>query len=157
MKKRAETEIANKLAKKGLTLGVAESCTGGLLSSALTDVPGSSKWFKGAVVAYTNEVKKKILGVKAKTLKEYGAVSKETAVELAKGVRKKLKTDIGVSVTGLAGPGGGTKETPVGTVFIGACDGKKTLVKKLELAGSRIKIKKDAVGLAIKMLQKFIK
>lgn len=150
-------EIARKLVKKGLTLAVAESCTGGLLSSMLTDVPGSSKWFKGAVVAYTNEVKTRILGVKAETLKKYGAVSGETALELAQGVRKKLKTDIGISVTGLAGPGGGTKETPVGTVFIGAYDGKETLVKKLELTGSRVKIKKNAAGLAMKMLQEFIK
>ena len=157
MSKRAEMEIARKLMKKRLTLAVAESCTGGLLSSTLTDVPGSSKWFKGGVVAYTNEVKISILGVKTATLKKYGAVSEETAFELAKGVRKKLKTNIGVSVTGLAGPSGGTKETPVGTVFIGIDDGKETLVKKLKLAGSRIKIKKDAVGLAIKMLQKFIK
>src|SRR3990170_8442655 len=99
------TEIARKLVKKRLTLAVAESCTGGLLSSTLTDVPGSSKWFKGGVVAYTNEIKTRILGVRAKTLKKYGAISKETALELAKGVRKKLKTDIGVSITGLAGPG----------------------------------------------------
>ncbi|MEK7314390.1 MAG: CinA family protein [Deltaproteobacteria bacterium] len=157
MSKRAEMEIARKLMKKRLTLAVAESCTGGLLSSTLTDVPGSSKWFKGGVVAYTNEVKKRILGVKTATLRKYGAVSEETAIEIAKGVRKKLKTDIGISITGLAGPGGGTKKTPVGTIFVGVDDGKETLVRRLELKGSRVKIKRDAVGLAIKILQKFIK
>ena len=151
------TEIARKLIKKGLTIGVAESCTGGLLSSTLTDVPESSKWFKGAVVAYTNEVKTRILGVKAKTLEKYGAISEETALELAKGVRKKLKTDIGVSITGLAGPGGGTKKTPVGTVFIGAYDGKETLVKKLELTGSRITIKKRAAKAALRALKRLLR
>ncbi|HZX36627.1 MAG TPA: CinA family protein [Thermodesulfobacteriota bacterium] len=151
------TEIARKLIKKRLTLGVAESCTGGLVSSTLTDVPGSSKWFKGAVVAYTNAVKTRILGVRAKTLKKYGAISKETALELAKGVRKKLKTDIGVSITGLAGPGGGTKKTPVGTIFIGAYDGKKTLVKRLELAGSRITIKNKAAEAALRALKELLR
>ena len=157
MSKRAEMEIARKLMEKRLTLAVAESCTGGLLSNTLTDVPGSSKWFKGGVVAYTNEIKKRILGVNTATLKKYGAVSKETALELAKNVRKKLNSGIGVSVTGLAGPGGGTQKTPVGTVFIGVYDGKKTLVKKLRLKGTRVKIKKKAVQAAIKMLQKFIR
>ncbi|MFZ3071930.1 MAG: CinA family protein [Thermodesulfobacteriota bacterium] len=147
------TEIARKLVKKGLTIAVAESCTGGLLSSVLTNVPESSTWFKGGVVAYTNEVKKRILGVKAGTLKKYGAVSEETALELAKGVREKLKTDIGISVTGLAGPGGGTKKTPVGTIFIGVDDGKETLVKRLNLKGSRVKIKKKAVQAALRFLK----
>ena len=153
MSKRAEMEIARKLMEKRLTLAVAESCTGGLLSNTLTDVPGSSKWFKGGVVAYTNEVKKRILGVNTATLKKYGAVSKETALELAKNVRKKLNSGIGVSVTGLAGPGGGTKKTPVGTIFIGAYNGKETLVKELRLKGSRVAIKKKAGQAALRALK----
>jgi nicotinamide-nucleotide amidase len=114
-----EEQVAELLKSRALSLAVAESCTGGLLSAMITSVPGSSGYFAGGVIAYSNEVKLKILGVSGTTLKEVGAVSARTAAEMAVGVRDKLSSDIGISVTGIAGPGGGTAEKPVGTVFIG--------------------------------------
>jgi competence/damage-inducible protein CinA-like protein len=105
--------------ERGLTLGTAESCTGGLVAERLTRVPGSSDVFRGAIVAYANDVKEHELGVPAEVLREHGAVSAETAAAMAAGVRERLDVDVGVSVTGVAGPGGGTAEKPVGLVFIG--------------------------------------
>lgn len=102
-----------------MTISFAESCTGGFLSSGLTDVPGASDVFTGGVVSYSNEWKESLLGVKKKTLKEYGAVSENTAREMVQGLALLADADISISVTGIAGPGGGTVEKPVGTVFIG--------------------------------------
>jgi competence/damage-inducible protein CinA-like protein len=105
------------IAKKA-TLAIAESCTGGLVSHFITEVSGSSNYFKGCVVAYSNDVKINLLGVKKETIKKYGAVSRHCAVEMAKNVRKKLNATCGLSITGIAGPGGGTKQKPVGTVYM---------------------------------------
>ena len=112
-------QIVNKLIDKGLTLSCAESCTGGLIAKSITDIPGCSSVFYGGVVSYDNSVKMDILGVKEQTLASFGAVSYETATEMALGVKRALKTDIGISTTGIAGPGGGTPTKPVGTVYIG--------------------------------------
>ncbi|MEX2586003.1 MAG: competence/damage-inducible protein A [Balneolaceae bacterium] len=114
-----EEVLGSLLRKKELSLAVAESCTGGLVSDALTDVPGSSDYFRGGVVAYDNAVKMSELGVRGRTLDKYGAVSKEAALEMARGVAERLGTDIGISTTGIAGPSGGTDEKPVGTVWTG--------------------------------------
>ncbi len=112
---KAET-VLSLCRERGLTLGTAESCTGGLLGGCLTAVPGASDVFRGSIVAYSNEVKRKLLGVSAKTLAEFGAVSTFCATEMALGASKALDVDVAVSVTGIAGPGGGSIEKPVGTV-----------------------------------------
>lgn len=111
--------VGNMLMSKGLTIAAAESCTGGMFGAALTDVPGISAVFDRSLVTYSNQAKMDELGVKAETLEKYGAVSEETALEMAEGVRKKAGTDIGISVTGIAGPDGGTEEKPVGLAYIG--------------------------------------
>ncbi len=111
------------LRERGLTLATAESCTGGLVGSLVTDVPGSSHYYCGGVVAYSNEVKVRLLGVRRATLKRYGAVSAQTATEMAEGVRNRTGADIGVAVTGIAGPGGGTRKKPVGLVYIAIAAG----------------------------------
>ena len=113
------TKIVDILKQRGLTLSTAESCTGGLVAKSITDVSGCSSVFYGGVVSYDNSVKQGVLGVKEETLNTYGAVSYETAREMAQGVRRALNTDIGISTTGIAGPGGGTPTKPVGTVYIG--------------------------------------
>ena len=115
-----EILVGNLLKKKNLTVSTAESCTGGSIAARLTSIPGSSEYFKGAVVAYSNEIKESLLHVSAETLEERGAVSEETVIEMVKGAMETLKTDCAVSTSGIAGPGGGTKEKPVGTVWIAA-------------------------------------
>ncbi len=115
-----EEKIGNLLKAKHLTVSTAESCTGGSIAALLTSVPGSSDYFKGGIVAYSNEVKRYLLGVSKITLDEHGAVSEETIVEMVKGAMKTLKTDCAVATSGIAGPGGGTADKPVGTVWIAA-------------------------------------
>ncbi|HIP86524.1 MAG TPA: CinA family protein [Aquifex sp.] len=124
-------EVVGKLLRdKGLTLATAESCTGGMVASSLVNVPGSSEYFIGSVVAYSNEVKEKLLGVKRETLDKWGAVSAQTAKEMAEGVKKLLGTDIGISTTGIAGPSGGTETKPVGLTYFGISFKKKTVTFK---------------------------
>jgi len=114
-----EIQIGKLLQERGLKLVLAESCTGGLVGSRITDVPGSSEYFPGGVVAYAYEAKVDLLGVSWDTLNTRGAVSRETVLEMARGVRQRMKADLAVSVSGIAGPGGGTPEKPVGTTWIG--------------------------------------
>ncbi|MBC8346695.1 MAG: CinA family nicotinamide mononucleotide deamidase-related protein [Candidatus Marinimicrobia bacterium] len=114
-----EDAVGDLLIQRNKTIATAESCTGGLIGDRFTNVSGSSAYYKGGIVAYSNDVKENILGVKKETLRFFGAVSEETALEMAKGVRQKLKTDIGISTTGIAGPTGGTGEKPVGLIYVG--------------------------------------
>ena len=124
-----------------LTLATAESCTGGLISQMLTNIPGISSVFMGGAVTYSNDAKEEYLGVRRDTLLQYGAVSRQTAAEMAAGVRSRLKTDIGVAVTGIAGPDGGTPDKPVGLVYIGLSSEKGTVTKELRLLGNRKRIR----------------
>lgn len=123
--------VCRRLTEKGLTLSSAESCTGGMFAAAITDIPGISSVFQRGLVTYSNEAKMDELGVKAETLDKFGAVSEETAVEMAEGLKRVSGSDVCISVTGIAGPGGGTKEKPVGLVYIGFVYGGKTLCKKV--------------------------
>ena len=128
--------LVNALKEKKLTIACAESCTGGLIAKSITDVGGCSSVFLGGVVAYANEIKENILGVSGETLKKYGAVSEFTAMEMANGVRRICGSDIGISTTGIAGPDGGTKEKPVGTVYVGFSFKDTTLAFNLKLDSS---------------------
>lgn len=141
------------LTKKKKTLAVAESCTGGLISNRITNISGSSKYFLGGVIAYSNELKENILGVSRQFIRKYGAVSKEVALDMAKGVRFLTRADIGVAVTGIAGPGGGTKAKPVGLVYVALTLGKKVIVKELRLRGAREDIKFKTSQIALNMLR----
>ena len=132
-----ENALVSSLHKHGLTLCTAESCTGGLIAERITSVAGCSDVFFGGCVTYTNEIKQKLLGVSADTLERYGAVSSQTAMEMARGARARLGVDIAISATGLAGPGGGTDETPVGTVFIGVSTKLGEKFRKLSLSAMR--------------------
>ncbi len=132
---------AKLLLEKNITIATAESCTGGLVSEILTNIPGISKVFMGGSVTYSNQSKSDLLGVKEETLSQYGAVSKQTAAEMAEGIREKLATDIAVSVTGIAGPDGGTPEKPVGLVFVALASKDGTVIKQLNLWGSRNRIR----------------
>jgi PncC family amidohydrolase len=150
--KKLSDEAVKTLTKQGLRLAVAESCTGGRVASLITSIAGCTSCFQGGVVAYDNDVKIELLGVKSETLEKYKAVSKETAEEMALGVRERLKTDIGLATTGIAGPEGGTPEKPVGTVFIAVAFGDNTSVKKLSLSGDRDNIQAESARAAIRLL-----
>ena len=132
-----EQAVGKLLLAKGKTLGIAESCTGGFTSHLITKVPGCSQYFYGSVVAYDNAVKISQLGVNPETLSQFGAVSEETVMEMAEGIRKKLGTDIGIADTGIAGPDGGTEEKPVGTIWLGYADGEKTIARKVQFFRDR--------------------
>ena len=144
-----EKTIGNLLRKKGRTLSIAESCTGGLVCDRITNVSGSSDYFMGGMVTYSNESKAENLGVPLSMIKSHGAVSQQVARRMAQGVRKALHTTFGLSTTGVAGPTGGTKRSPIGRVFIGISDGKRTWVRKLDLKGSRREIKEKATEKAL--------
>ena len=132
-----EVELGRTLSKRNISVSVAESCTGGFLCHLITTAPGSSAYFRGGIVTYDNTIKVRDLNVNAETLKIHGAVSEETVREMAEQVRKKLNTDIGVATSGIAGPGGGTEEKPVGMVWIAYADEKKTVARKLLLSKDR--------------------
>ena len=156
MATRIEKVLGDLLRKRGLTLVVAESCTGGFVGHRITQTPGSSDYFLGGIIAYSNPVKNRLLGVKQKTLRIHGAVSRETAVEMASGARQQLKADIGLSATGIAGPGGGTKLKPVGLVYIGLADSKTAVSRRYKFAGTRNQIKTQAADAALTMLYKYL-
>ncbi len=136
-----EEVVVNLLLEKSLTISVAESCTGGLISSRLVNVPGVSKVFKGSIVAYDNEIKIKELNVPEEIIKEYGAVSSQCAMKMAESVAKKMGTEIGLSATGIAGPEGGTLEKPIGLVYIGLYIRGEMSYKELRLSGDRNRIR----------------
>ena len=126
---RLSKELLDAASAKGITIGVVESCTGGLLGAAITAMPGSSSVFQGGFLTYSNKLKMQLVGVSLETLKNYGAVSEHTAKEMANGARKALGTDLVISITGIAGPGGGTDEKPVGTVCFGLSSKDETLTE----------------------------
>lgn len=134
---KASDDVVKLLKERGYTLAAAESCTGGLISAEITSVSGSSDVFGYGVCTYANEAKMKLLGVKEETLASVGAVSEETAVQMAEGVRKLAGADIAVSVTGIAGPTGGTPEKPVGTVYIGCSTRSGTTAKRYLFTGEK--------------------
>jgi PncC family amidohydrolase len=137
-----EKTIGDLLREREWTLSVAESCTGGLICDRITDITGSSDYFKGGMVTYSNESKAKHLEITLNYIKRYGAVSPQVARKMAQGVRKAFGTTFGLSTTGVAGPTGGTKRAPIGRVFIGLANGRKTWVRREDLRGSRKEIKR---------------
>ena len=139
-----------------MTVAVAESASGGLVSHLITNVAGSSDYFKGSVVAYDNEVKVKVLGVKWETLARYGAVSYQTGEEMAQGVRRLMNANIGLSVTGIAGPAGATPEKPVGLFYIGIASDLGTTVMEHVFTGDRLENKKSAAEAALIMLKEHL-
>ena len=147
-----EAEIGKVLRNRNMTLAVAESCTGGLISNRITDASGSSKYFKMGVVAYSNKIKEDILWIPGSLIRKYGAVSRQVAIEMAEGVRAIADTDIGMGVTGIAGPAGGTESKPIGLVYIALVTGKKRIVKKFKFKGSRQEIKFQASEAALKLI-----
>ena len=149
--------IVRLLTERKQALAVAESCTGGFIANQITNVPGASKIFKGGLVAYSNEAKEKFLGVRTATLKKHGAVSKEVAAEMADGARKQFGTHYAISVTGIAGPTGGTKTKPTGTVFIGVAGTFGVLVERRLNHFSRQKFKEVTAQQALELLQKALK
>ena len=153
---RLEKVIGDILRAQGSTLSIAESCTGGLVSDLITNVSGSSDYFEGGIVTYSNRAKIEQLGVPSTSIERYGAVSSQVAIKMAHGVRKAFHTTFGVSITGIAGPGGGSRKKPVGLVFIAVSDGKRTLVKREEMKGSRREIKRDSARQSLKYLYDFI-
>ena len=152
---RAE-KTANLLKKSKKTLAIAESCTGGLLAHQLTNIPGSSQFLKAAVIAYSNEAKTKLLKVPGPTIHQFGAVSAQTAMAMAQGARNLLRADYGISITGIAGPGGGSKAKPVGLTYIAVATTLETLCLKCQFTGSRLKIKSAAASEALRLLQEFL-
>ena len=149
-------KIISQFIKDGITISTAESCTGGLVAYTITKNKDSSKIYQGGYITYSNELKIKNLNVKKTTIKKYGAVSKETAKEMVKGLFMKTNTNICISTTGIAGPGGGSKSKPVGLIYIGIkLNGKIEILKK-NFKGSRIEIQKKCVNSIFKYLSKLI-
>lgn len=151
-----EKVVGYLLAMADQTVAVAESCTGGRLGWRLTRVPGSSDYFRGGVISYSNELKKKLLGVKAGTLKRHGAVSPHTAVEMADGVRAKCATDVGVSVTGIAGPSGASKKKPIGLVYVAVTSEERERVREFSFSGTRGAVRRQATQAALDTLRRFL-
>jgi nicotinamide-nucleotide amidase len=151
-----EAEIGKLLRQKGLTLGTVESATGGLISHLVTNIPGSSDYFKGSVTAYANETKINVIGVKAETLKKYGSVSPQVAEEMAAGGRKVLSVDICITDTGIAGPGGATPGKAVGLFYLGLANKDGAFNRKHEFYGNREQNKESAVKAALSWLKEYL-
>lgn len=151
--KPVENIIGEYLVDNKLTIATAESCTGGLLAGRLINYPGISAAFMEGMVTYSNDAKCRRLGVKRETLEQYGAVSGETAIEMARGVSEAAGVDIGISTTGIAGPGGGTAQKPVGLVYVGVCIKNKTSCIELRLAGDRQQVREATVDKALEYLR----
>lgn len=148
----SEARLIALLTAHAQTLGVAESCTGGLLAGRLTSVPGASTVFLGGIVAYSNDVKQRLLGVEQVTLERYGAVSAQTAMEMAAGAREALGVDYAAAITGIAGPGGGTAEKPVGLVFVAAAGPVGGRVTRSVFEGDRESVRAQSVNAALQLL-----
>jgi nicotinamide-nucleotide amidase len=151
-----EQEVGALLQQKGLTLGLVESASGGLISHRITNVPGSSDYFKGSVTAYSNEVKIRVVGVKEATLNQYGAVSSQVAEDMAQGGRKILGADICLADTGIAGPTGATPEKPVGLFYIGLSHKGGTFSRKHNFCGEREQNKQSATEEALRWLKEYL-
>jgi nicotinamide-nucleotide amidase len=148
--------VAGALVDRGWTVAVGESCTGGLLTARLTAAPGSSAWVVGGVAAYANSAKEQLLGVPAATLAAAGAVSPEVALALAEGARDRFGADVGIGVTGIAGPGGGTADKPVGTVHLAVVGPAGALTKAVVLPGSREAVRQRTTTLAVHLLRQLL-
>ncbi|MDZ4680292.1 MAG: competence/damage-inducible protein A [Saprospiraceae bacterium] len=151
-----EAAIGQMLLARSLTIGAAESCTGGHFSYSLTAIPGASAYFKGAVVAYDNAVKRSLLGVRAETLERYGAVSEQTVLEMAQGARELLQTDLAVSISGIAGPDGGTPEKPVGTIWMAIANKDAVTAQKIVRGKDRLSNIQYATIQALNMVRKLL-
>ena len=151
-----EQVVGDGLRARGMTLAVAESCTGGLLSKRITDLPGASDYYKGGVCSYANEVKVHVLGVSEQTLADKGAVSPEVAEQMARGVARLMGTDFGVGITGVAGPGGGTDEKPVGLVYISVCRGDAVETRRMRSSLGRDRVRNQAASTALDLIRRML-
>ncbi len=151
-----EEVIGEKLKARNLKLAVAESCTGGLVGDRVTDIPGSSAWFRGGVTAYANEVKTGVLGVRLETLGRHGAVSRKTVVEMARGVCRVLGADVGIAVSGIAGPGGGTSDKPVGLVYVAVAHDGRVQTRHHRFTGTRRMVKERAATAALDLCRRVL-
>jgi PncC family amidohydrolase len=155
-----EIRVGQKLREYGLRLAVAESCTGGLIGHRITNIPGSSTYYMGSITAYAYEAKVRLVNVKWETLESHGAVSSDTVAEMAVGVRRALAADIGISVSGIAGPGGGTPDKPVGLVYFGLSSGKNdhgpfrlgVWTRHQRFDGDRVAVKEQAADFALRFV-----
>jgi PncC family amidohydrolase len=152
-----EERLGEGLRARGMTLAVAESCTGGLLASRITDVPGASDYFRGGIIAYQNDVKERLLAVPTRVLAQHGAVSEETAKAMAIGCRDLLVSDIALSITGIAGPGGGSAEKPVGLVYIALATADKVSCHRFNWGKDRLANKESSVNAALKLVLALLK
>jgi PncC family amidohydrolase len=152
-----EILVGKLLKEKGLTLATAESCTGGLIGSRITDVPGSSDYYLGGVVAYANQTKTQLLGVLAETLAAYGAVSEQTVIEMARGARQATGAQIGVSVSGIAGPGGAMPGKPVGLVWLGLSAPQGEWAVRCQFDGDRVQNKAASADEALRLVADYLK
>ena len=148
--------IDDLLLEKNLTISVCESCTGGMLGATITNIPGSSRYFLGGIIAYSDKVKKNVVGVSGGILERHGAVSAQTAGEMAHAIKQRMKSDIGVAVTGVAGPGGGTTEKPVGLVYIAVAFRDKMIVRRFLFSGGRQTVRRLSVKNALAMVREVI-
>jgi len=152
-----EDEVSKALLEMEMTIAVAESCTGGLLAHRLTSSPGSSAYFRCGLVTYSNEAKMQFLGVDGANLELYGAVSEQTVTTMAEGVRMVCGTNLGLAVTGIAGPDGGSEEKPVGLIFVGlAIEGQETQWRKHQFSGDRLDNMNDFSDAALELLKEYL-
>ena len=149
-------ELADRLTMEGLSLSIVESCTGGAICKAISDMPGCSTFFEGGVVAYSDSAKIEIIGVTPECLKNHGTVSRRTALAMANGACETFTSDIGLSITGIAGPSGGSEEKPVGLVFIAVSNADREMVEEFRFDGDRDSIREKAVKAAIDLCIRFL-
>ncbi len=149
-------KLLDELALRKWTIATAESCTGGMVAAAITDIPGASEYFRGGVVAYHNQIKQQLLGVPQEILSQYGAVSRECVEAMLDGAARTLCTDCVIATSGIAGPGGGTPDKPVGLVFVGCRSPHSVLVEKFMFDGNRQQVRQQAVNAGIAMMKDLI-